>query len=44
MSSMSERLLSTLDAIQARDEVAQEVMEKASPKPGVDYEIGRAHV
>lgn len=38
MSNMSERLLSTLDAIQARDEVAQEVMEKTSPKAGVDYD------
>lgn len=38
MSNMSERLLSTLDAIQARDEVAQEVMEKTTPKAGVDYD------
>lgn len=37
-SSMSNRLLSTLDAIQARDEVAQEVMEKTTPKAGVDYD------
>ena len=36
--SMSHRLLSTLDAIQARDEVAQEVMEKTTPKAGVDYD------
>lgn len=38
MSNMSERLLSTLDAIHARDEVAQEVMEKTTPKAGVDYD------
>lgn len=38
MSSMSERLLGTLDAIQARDEVASEVLEKAVPKAGVDYD------
>jgi hypothetical protein len=35
---MSERLLSTLSAIQARDEVAQEVMEKTSPMAGKDYD------
>ena len=38
MSSMSERLLGTLDAIQARDEVATEVMEKTAPRPGIDYD------
>lgn len=38
MSSMSERLLGTLDAIQARDEVASEVLEKTAPKAGVDYD------
>lgn len=38
MSAMSERLLSTLGAIQARDEVAQEVMEKTSPVAGKDYD------
>lgn len=38
MSAMSERLLSTLSAIQARDEVAQEVMEKTSPMAGKDYD------
>ncbi|UHS65595.1 terminase small subunit [Escherichia phage vB_EcoM-RPN242] len=38
MSAMSERLLSTLSAIQARDEVAQEVMEKTSPMAGKNYD------
>lgn len=38
MSAMSERLLSTLGAIQARDEVAQEVMEKTAPVAGKDYD------
>ena len=39
MSAMSERLLSTLSAIQARDEVAQEVMEKTSPMARKDYDL-----
>ena len=38
MSAMSERLLNTLGAIQARDEVAQEVMEKTAPVAGKDYD------
>lgn len=38
MSTMSERLLGTLDAIQARDEVATEVMEKSAPRAGIDYD------
>lgn len=38
MSNMSERLLNTLDAIQARDEVAKEVLEKTQPQPGVDFD------
>lgn len=37
MSAMSERLLNTLGAIQARDEVAQEILEKSAPVAGVDY-------
>ncbi len=38
MSNMSERLLQTLDAVSARDEVAQDAMKKTALKPGVDYD------
>lgn len=38
MSNMSERLLATLDAVTARDEVAQEAISKPQFTPGVDYD------
>lgn len=38
MSAMSDRLLATLDAVTARDEVATEAMEKTALLPGKDYD------
>ncbi|WIL01785.1 terminase DNA packaging enzyme small subunit [Salmonella phage D5lw] len=38
MSNMSERLLATLDAVTARDEVGKEAMEAVAPRPGIDFD------